>query len=847
MKRTICNFRNPCAPPTTCCRQGPVGLKGYMGVSGSMGLKGAQGEPGMAGEPGDTGPMGDTGPIGMTGDMGDIGLTGLDGEPGSPGIAGEKGSTGPMGDQGQMGDQGEMGSTGLTGPQGEQGSPGISCEKGETGPMGNPGQTGDQGNMGTVGLTGLKGEPGSPGIAGEKGAIGPMGDQGPQGDTGAPGEKGSMGEKGSCGCLTSETIFIDYAIIDTSLDIIIVDQTTPDSGIGVWAANFGGSSTFTPGTVETTSLATDQESNIIVTGNYTEAPVKIYDENRMVQMTINQIYGATNCFVIKYASTGSPMWFATIGNNSGSELDTPLIKGFGITTDLQNNIFVVGSYFSPTPAQSSMEVYGNGNTLIPTISTDGPYTLTYIVKFLSDGTASFATYMDGGLGISATYTVIGVGIETDFQNNFIIIGSYNSTTLYTYNPPSTNPVTVIVSAFQLTNLSLIAANNCMVVKYDINGMVFWVRGIGGSGNDAGTAIATDRHNHVIVTGTYTSNPLYIYGPDAYVSPITLTTDTAATFIVKFTRYGHAKWAARIGGSTTVNSSASIATDKYDNIIVIGIYNSGVLNIYNAFADVPSFILPNNVGVTTCFIAKYRGDGVVYWATYITNTTNSGNYAVTTDSANNISITGTYGPGTITIYNSQETSTCMPSNSSTCWMLSSPITSAFIVKYNYAGMVLWATTTGGNGAQIGTSIKTDLLDNIIVGGYYSTTMTPSPPQYQITFYNSDFSDPFGMMTIPPVITYDGPIESFIVKYTGYFQSLLLPPSPLPLKYITIVMNESTDTDTLITIPSNDLVDLTGKYISYLMMRKSGDLITLLWDGIQWNVISDQGVRKIYLFS
>jgi hypothetical protein len=97
-----------------------------------------------------------------------------------------------------------------------------------------------------------------------------------------------------------------------------------------------------------------------------------------------------------------------------------------------------------------------------------------------------------------------------------------------------------------------------------------------------------------------------------------------------------------------------------------------------------------------------------------------------------------------------------------------------------------------------------------------------------------------------MTVNGTSESFIVKYTGYFQSLFLPPSSLPLKYKTIVMNESTDTDTLITIPPNNLIDSTGYYISNLMMRKSGELIALLWSDNRWTIVADQGVRKIYFF-
>jgi len=154
-------------------------------------------------------------------------------------------------------------------------------------------------------------------------------------------------------------------------------------------------------------------------------------------------------------------------------------------------------------------------------------------------------------------------------------------------------------------------------------------------------------------------------------------------------------------------------------------------------------------------------------------------------------------------------------------------------------MLWITIAGYCASVNATGITTDLLDNIIVSGNYIPNTFCISPSPQVIFPNSD-----GTLTVPPITTANGTTDSFIIKYTGHFQSLFLPPPPLPLKYKTIVMNESTDTDTLITISQHDLIDLTGRHISHLIMRKRGELITLLWDGIQWTVVSDQGVRKIY---
>ena len=74
--------------------------------------------------------------------------------------------------------------------------------------------------------------------------------------------------------------------------------------------------------------------------------------------------------------------------------------------------------------------------------------------------------------------------------------------------------------------------------------------------------------------------------------------------------------------------------------------------------------------------------------------------------------------------------------------------AYIVKYNDSGYAQWATRISGSGNDFGMSITTDMLNNIYVTGYYTSTLT---------IYNTDGT--FNRTLDNPTNTQD----VFIVKY------------------------------------------------------------------------------------
>ena len=103
------------------------------------------------------------------------------------------------------------------------------------------------------------------------------------------------------------------------------------SGTVQWAKSIGGTYTETTGQ----AIATDSDGNVYVTGIYAGTVT-------IGSTTFNSITGYRNdVFVAKYNTSGTVQWAMSIG---GADHD----YGYGIATDSNGNVYVVGEYYGTT-------------------------------------------------------------------------------------------------------------------------------------------------------------------------------------------------------------------------------------------------------------------------------------------------------------------------------------------------------------------------------------------------------------------------------------------------------------------------------------------------------------------
>jgi hypothetical protein len=405
--------------------------------------------------------------------------------------------------------------------------------------------------------------------------------------------------------------------------------------------------------------------------------------------------GSSDVFVVKYDSSGRPLWARRMGGTGGD-------IGYSVSTDSSGNIVVAGYYGSPT-----LNIFAtNGTTVSFALTNSGSAGSldAFVVKYDPSGTPLWARRM-GGTGSDQVLSV-----TTDSSGNVIVAGYYNSNPLNIY---AANGSTVLFT------LNSSGGNDALVVKYDSSGTPLWARRLGGTGDDRGNSVRTDSSGNIVVSGPYNSATLNIFAANGIAVSFTLSNSgNQDTFVVKYDSSGTLLWARRIGG-TSFDEPRSVSIDSSGNVIVAGYYGSGTLNIFAANGSTVSFTLPQtsgaSVGTSDDFIVKYDSSGTPLWARRIGGTVSENPYSVSTDSSGNIVVAGYYESNPLNIFaaNGSTVSFTLANSGS------DGFTDAFVVKYDSSGTPLWARRMGGTGQDIARSVSTDSSGNILVAGYYSS--------------------------------------------------------------------------------------------------------------------------------
>jgi len=453
------------------------------------------------------------------------------------------------------------------------------------------------------------------------------------------------------------------------------------NGIPLWARRLGG-------TVSDIaySVSVDSSGNVIVTGQYASNPLNIYAANgSTVSFTLSNS-GSNDVFVVKYDSSGTPVWARRIGGTGSDVAES-------VSTDSSGNVIVAGYY---TSTSNPLNIYAaNGSTVSFTLTNSGNID-SFVVKYDSSGTPLWARRL-GGAANDGAYSV-----STDSSQNIIVVGYSQSNPLNVY---AANGSTV---SFTLSNS---AGADVFVVKYDSIGTPLWARRIGGNIADVAESVSTDSSGNIVVAGYYDSNPLNIYAANGSTVSFTLTGGVSYyAFVVKYDSSGTPLWARRIGGGGN-DATNSVSTDSSGNIVVTGNYDSNPLNIYAANGSTVSFTLSNS-GSIDSFVVKYDSSGTPLWARRMGGTSIDIGWSVNVDSSGNVIVVGEY-TGSLNIF---------AANGSTVsfTLTNSGSNDVFVVKYDSSGTPLWAKKIGGTTADSTRSVSTDSGGNIVVAGQYAST-------------------------------------------------------------------------------------------------------------------------------
>jgi hypothetical protein len=480
-------------------------------------------------------------------------------------------------------------------------------------------------------------------------------------------------------------------------------------------------------------IATDSSGNVLVTGQY-GAAVTIFSTDGATSGSL-PFTGGSDVFIAKYSSAGAVLWAARIAGTTTSG-DT----GFGIATDLSDNVVVTG-FYGAAVTFSNQGPSGTAGTTLP--FTGGQD--CFVAKYSSAGAVLWAARIAG----TTTSADLGRGISADLSGNVIVIGSYGAALTVSNQGPSGTAG---------TTLPFTGGNDCFIAKYSSAGAVLWAARISSTSGDIGYGVATDPSGNVVVTGFYGATVTFSnQGPSGTVgTTLPFSGGSGDAFVAKYSSAGAFLWAARIS-SAGFNQGNAIATDTSGNVLVIGQYSAALTVSNQGSSGTAGATLPFTGGFSDCFVAKYSSAGAVLWAARIAGTGEDTGRGITTDPSGNVLVTGQYSAA-LTIYNQGFSGTAGTTLSN------AGVDDCFVAKYSSAGAVLWAARIASTAGDIGYGIDTDLSGNVLVTGYYSAALT---------VYNQGPSGAVGT-TLPFSGTGS---DVFIVKYNpdGFITNAPIPAS------------------------------------------------------------------------
>lgn len=296
------------------------------------------------------------------------------------------------------------------------------------------------------------------------------------------------------------------------------------------------------------SSATDSSGNIYVTGHFSGSADFDPSPTGTKILTSN---GDADIFIAKYDRNGIFVW---AGNVGGAEYD----RGFGISVDSQDRVYVTGSFRTTADFDITSGVYNLTSEYIDS---------TFIIKMNKDGQIIWGKATQG-MGSD-------VGTSVAVDSNFNVFVSGNNMGTNDFDPSPTG-------IFELTS---IFSGQAYLLKLDndgnfVNAGVTIAPASPTQSNLARTQrVKVDSNNNVIITGTFYGTADFNFGAADNSMTSYGIYGLNDAFVLKVDNNLNYLWATKLGVQFA-DGANGLAIDQNNNILATGYFEGIIVNDYS---------------------------------------------------------------------------------------------------------------------------------------------------------------------------------------------------------------------------------------------------------------------------
>lgn len=234
-----------------------------------------------------------------------------------------------------------------------------------------------------------------------------------------------------------------------------------------------------------------------------------------------------------------------------------------------------------------------------------------------------------------------------------------------------------------------------VVRYDATGTALWAAHIAGNAYDTARGVAVDDGDNIFVTGYFYESPggTNVYDSNGMLVETFISTGANDAYVAAFDDNGLYLWSDVMGG-TGFDEGYDVAVDAFGDVFVTGSFSD--------VATVASVALAST-GSHDLYVGKYDNSGAPEWAV------SGGGDGL--DEGRGITATGT---GDVVVTGFITESAIF----SGIGLSSSGVGDEEIVvaRYDSAGVIQWASTSGGSADDRGFAVAERLNGSLVVAAY-----------------------------------------------------------------------------------------------------------------------------------